>query len=135
MEYILQDASSSLQPNMNHACFTQRLRLDDIRSAVRSVDNLHHPLSRLVSLENTNGAFGGLPLTMEYTQSVRELCDEFGLLLHIDGARIFNAAAALNCDVKELVAPADSVQICLSKGLCAPVGSLLVVGNCLKPKT
>jgi threonine aldolase len=102
------------------------LRLEDIERAVRDPANLHHPLSRLVWLENTQGAEGGVPLTPAYTQSVRELCDRHGLRLHVDGARIWNAAAALNCDVKELAGPADSVSFCLSKGLCAPVGSLLV---------
>jgi threonine aldolase len=102
------------------------LRLEDIERAVRDPANLHHPLSRLVWLENTQGAEGGVPLTPAYTQSVRELCDRHGLRLHVDGARIWNAAAALGCDVKELSGPADSVSFCLSKGLCAPVGSLLV---------
>jgi threonine aldolase len=101
------------------------LRLEDIEAAVRDPNNLHHPLSRLVWLENTQGAEGGVPLTPAYTQSVRELCDRHGLMLHVDGARIWNAAAALGCDVKELSGPADSVSFCLSKGLCAPVGSIL----------
>lgn len=101
------------------------LRLEDIRAAIRE-DDPHFARTRLVCLENTQGAVGGIPITAEYTRQVRALCDEFGLSLHIDGARIWNAAAALNCDVAELAAPADSVSFCLSKGLCAPVGSLLV---------
>lgn len=101
------------------------LALDDIQGALRDPRDMHYPISRMVCIENTNGALGGLPLTPEYTRSVRELCDEHGLKLHIDGARIWNAAAALKCDIKELVAPADSVTFCVSKGLCAPVGSLL----------
>lgn len=101
------------------------LDLDDIRHAVRDPGNDHYPRTRLVALENTQGSVGGVPITAEYTQAVRALCDEYGLLLHLDGARIWNAAAALGCDVKELVAPVDSVMFCLSKGLCAPVGSML----------
>jgi threonine aldolase len=101
------------------------LALDDIRAAIRDPHDVHYPITRLVCLENTNGAVGGIPLSIDYTRSVRALCDEFGLALHIDGARIWNAAAALGCDVKELAGPADTVTFCLSKGLCAPAGSLL----------
>jgi threonine aldolase len=80
----------------------------------------------LICIENTQNVCGGIPLTAEYTSQVGKLAKENGLLFHIDGARIFNAAAALNVDVKELTAPADSVMFCLSKGLAAPVGSMLV---------
>jgi threonine aldolase len=101
------------------------LALDDIRAAFRDPQDVHYPSTRLVCLENTNGSVGGIPLTADYTRSVRALCDEFGLKLHIDGARIWNAAAALGCDVKELAEPAHTITFCLSKGLCAPAGSLL----------
>jgi threonine aldolase len=67
----------------------------------------------------------GTPLTAGYTAQVVQLARDHGLRVHVDGARIFNAAAALNVDVSELVRDVDSVQICLSKGLCAPVGSLV----------
>lgn len=101
------------------------LALDDIRAAVRQ-ENEHFPRTRLICLENTQGAMGGMPLTVEYTEQVGQIAREHGLKLHIDGARIFNAAAALNVPASELAAPADSVSFCLSKGLCAPVGSVLV---------
>ncbi len=101
------------------------LALNDIEGAVRDVNDEHYPSTRLVSIENTNGALGGLPIGAEYMKATRQLCDRYELRLHVDGARIWNAATALNCDVKELVGPADSVTFCLSKGLCAPVGSLL----------
>ena len=71
---------------------------------------------------------GGVPISPEYTAELGEFARRHGLILHIDGARIFNAAAAYAVDVKELVADADSLTFCLSKGLCAPVGSVLV-GN------
>jgi len=100
------------------------LPLDEILAAVRG-ENVHHPRTRLICLENTHNYCFGSPLTVEYTRSVGELARSRGLKLHIDGARIFNAAVALCVDVKELVAPADSVSFCLSKGLSAPVGSLL----------
>lgn len=101
------------------------LALDDIRHAVRG-NNVHFPRTRLIALENTQGTVGGMPLTVDYTRQVAEIAREHGLKLHIDGARIFNAAAALDVPVRDLVEPADSMTFCLSKGLCAPVGSMLV---------
>jgi threonine aldolase len=100
------------------------LRLDDIRAAIRA-DDPHQPITRLVSLENTHNRCGGVALTAEYTQAVAELCHQHGIKLHLDGARLFNAAAALGLPAGALVAPVDSVTFCLSKGLCAPVGSLI----------
>ena len=100
------------------------LLLDAIESAIRP-DDEHHPITRLIALENTHNRCGGSPLSVEYTRKVGELAHAHGLVLHLDGARIFNAAAALNVDVAELAAPVDSVTFCLSKGLCAPVGSVL----------
>jgi len=101
-----------------------RLVLDDIRAAIRP-DNAHFPTTRLITLENTHNRCGGAALTAEYTQSVGEIAKQHNLVLHLDGARIFNAAASLGVDAAELVAPADSITFCLSKGLSAPVGSVL----------
>lgn len=101
------------------------LSLEDIQASIRSED-VHHAFTRLVCLENTQNICGGVPLTVEYTQQVAELVRRNNLSLHIDGARIFNSATAQNVDVKELVAPADSVMFCLSKGLVSPIGSMLV---------
>ena len=100
------------------------LALDDIFASIRSVD-VHHPTTRLVCLENTQNICGGVPLSPDYIHQVAELAYRNHLSLHIDGARIFNAAAALNVSVRELVGPADSIMFCLSKGLAAPVGSIL----------
>lgn len=101
------------------------LALGDILKSIRTED-VHHPITRLICLENTQNICGGVPLTPEYTRQVGELARQHDLSLHIDGARIFNAAAAQNVSVKELVAPADSIMFCLSKGLAAPIGSMLV---------
>ncbi|MEP0762729.1 MAG: low-specificity L-threonine aldolase [Chloroflexota bacterium] len=101
------------------------LPLEAIEAAIRP-DNVHMPVTRLIALENTQGTVGGIPISKAYTDAVGELARAHGLALHIDGARIFNAATALNVDVADLVAAADSVTFCLSKGLCAPVGSVLV---------
>lgn len=101
------------------------LRLDDIRASIQP-DDSHRTITRLICLENTQNICGGVPLTAEYTAQVGQIVNEHGLKFHIDGARIFNAAAALDVDVKQLAAPADSVMFCLSKGLVAPIGSMLV---------
>ena len=101
------------------------LDFDDILASIQTED-VHHTITRLVCLENTQNVCGGVVLSAEYTRAVGKIVRENNLFLHIDGARIFNAAAALNVSVKELVEPADSVMFCLSKGLVAPVGSMLV---------
>lgn len=103
-------------------------RNSDLENAVNQADE-HKPITRLVALENTHNAAGGMPITAEYTAEVAAFARRNNLQLHIDGARIFNAAAALGVDVKTLVAGADSVTFCLSKGLCAPAGSVLLGGR------
>lgn len=100
------------------------LRLEDIEGAIRA-DDVHFPRTRLVCLENTHNMCNGTPLTAAYTAQVARLAHRHGLRVHLDGARVFNAAAALGVDVRTLVQEVDSVMFCLSKGLCAPVGSLL----------
>lgn len=100
------------------------LPLDAIEAAIRP-DDPHYPRSSLICLENTQNKCGGIPLTPAYTRWVAELARRHGLKLHVDGARIFNAAVALGVSARELVEPADSVMFCLSKGLCAPIGSVL----------
>lgn len=100
------------------------LRMEDIEGAIRG-DDVHYPVTRLIILENTQNRCGGTPITSVYTQAVGELAHRHNIRLHLDGARLFNAAVALNVPAKELAAPADSVTVCLSKGLCAPVGSVL----------
>ena len=100
------------------------LSLAAIEAAINPDDD-HYPISRLICLENTHNRCGGVALTAEYTQRVGELARARGLRLHLDGARLFNAAAATGSSAAELSAPADSVTFCLSKGLCAPVGSVL----------
>lgn len=101
------------------------LRLEDIRAGI-AADDIHFPKTTLVCLENTQGASGGQPLSADYIRQVGQICQENNLKLHIDGARIFNAAAACNEDIATLAAPADSLTFCLSKGLCAPAGSVIV---------
>tara|TARA_B100000686_G_scaffold348528_2_gene439804 strand:- start:4738 stop:5772 length:1035 start_codon:yes stop_codon:yes gene_type:complete len=96
----------------------------DLSKAIRE-EELHYPETRLICLENTHNYCSGFPLTKDYTNSVWELARKHSLKIHLDGARIFNAAVALSTDVKNLTKQTDSVMFCLSKGLSAPVGSLL----------
>jgi len=98
--------------------------LDAIEAAIRP-DNVHYPRTRLISVENTHNRCHGSPLSPAYMRSLREIADRRGLEIHVDGARIFNAAVAQKLDVKELAADADSVSFCLSKALAAPVGSVV----------
>jgi len=100
------------------------MRLEDIQAAIRA-DDEHFPITRLIALENTHNSTGGTVLSPDYMESVSAIARGRGLKLHLDGARIFNGAAALGLPVSALTASADSVTFCLSKGLCAPVGSVL----------
>jgi threonine aldolase len=100
------------------------LKIEHIQDAIRRND-IHDPPTRLITLENTHNRCGGAVLSPEYIQEVAAIARDQGLKIHLDGARIFNAAAALGVDPGVLVSPADSVMFCLSKGLGAPVGSVL----------
>lgn len=117
-------ALGGIQPRPLRNQLDGTLLLEDIEAAIRE-DDPHYPITRLVALENTHNRCNGIPLTAKYIKSVGELAKKHKLVLHMDGARIFNAQVALGVPVKKLVAPADSVTFCLSKGLCAPVGSVL----------
>jgi threonine aldolase len=101
------------------------LDLSEVVAAIRDPNNLHFPRTKLVTVENTHNRCGGAPLTVEYMQAVGRLAREHRLKVHVDGARIFNAAVALGVDPKALAADADSITFCLSKGLAAPVGSVI----------
>ncbi|KAM7252272.1 hypothetical protein ACFE04_024155 [Oxalis oulophora] len=103
------------------------LDIDLIEAAIRDPrGELVYPTTRLICLENTHANTGGRCLPAEYIDKVGELAKKHGLKLHIDGARIFNASVALGVPLHRLVQAADSVSICLSKGLGAPVGSVIV---------
>jgi threonine aldolase len=100
------------------------LALEKIESVIRT-ENVHFPRTRLICLENTQNKCGGRLLSTQYMAEVRQLALQHGLKVHLDGARIFNAAVAFGIDVKALTKDADSVSLCLSKGLAAPVGSVI----------
>ncbi len=95
-----------------------------IAQAIRE-DNIHFPRTGLLCIENTHNRAGGTVLTPAQIGAMAQVAHDQGIPVHLDGARIFNAAIALGIDVRELTAPVDSVMFCLSKGLSAPVGSLL----------
>jgi threonine aldolase len=98
------------------------LDLDKVAAAIKPIDP-HFARTRLLSLENTTG---GKPIPLDYLGNARAFTRERGLAMHLDGARLFNAAVALSVPVREIAQHFDSISVCLSKGLGAPVGSVLV---------
>lgn len=111
---------------------------DMVRECIRPV-NLHTPITKMVALENTHNHHGGTVLPQDEILKVREVCDEFDLIFHLDGARIWNAHIATGMSLPELVRPFHSVSVCLSKGLGAPVGSLALgsrefINQCLRER-
>ena len=100
------------------------INIEDIHSAIR-MDNVHFPKTAAITLENTHNLCNGAPLLPEYIHEVAQIAHNNNMKVHIDGARIFNASVAQTLDVAKLVIDADSVTFCLSKGLSAPVGSIV----------
>jgi threonine aldolase len=100
------------------------LEAEDIAKELR-VKNIHFPETRLICLENTHNRGGGTITPINNMKGIKDLADSKGIFVHLDGARVFNAAVALGVDVKEITAHVDTVMFCLSKGLCAPVGSMV----------
>lgn len=96
----------------------------EVKAAIRP-KNIHFPRTSLICIENTHNRSGGCVVPIENMRAIYEIAQDAGIKVHLDGARVFNAAVALGVDVKEITQYCDSVQFCLSKGLCAPVGSLV----------
>lgn len=111
-----------LQPLPTHR---GRFDLGDIVGAIRQLGDVHQPPSTLLCLENTHNRDGGVPVSPGDTRAMAQVAHEHGLRVHLDGARLFNAAVALKVSAADLVADVDSVTFCLSKGLACPMGSLL----------
>jgi threonine aldolase len=103
-----------------------RIELDEIRAAFRDPSDPHDPITALVMLENTHSDSMAQPLPADYMDSVAQVAHDGGVPLHVDGARVFNAAIALGVPARDLLASADSATFCLSKGLSCPVGSVVV---------
>ncbi|MCX7655899.1 MAG: low-specificity L-threonine aldolase [Treponemataceae bacterium] len=98
------------------------LPLEEIKARIRGTD-IHYPPTSLICLENAHSSGRVIPLS--YLKEVTTLAHSYGIPVHLDGARIFNAAIALGVEARDIASSVDSVMFCLSKGLCAPVGSLL----------
>jgi threonine aldolase len=105
-----------------------RLQPEQVRAAIREPD-IHQPPTGLLCLENTHNRRGGTCLSPSQTKSLCDVAHDAGFPVHLDGARVFNAAVALSVNVRQLTGPVDSVMFCLSKGLSAPVGSMLAGSN------
>ncbi|XP_002975719.2 probable low-specificity L-threonine aldolase 2 [Selaginella moellendorffii] len=97
-----------------------------VENAIKPLDDEHFATTRLICIENTHNRCGGRCVSVEYTDQVGQLAKRYGLRLHVDGARIFNASTALGVSPERLVRAADTVSVCLSKGLAAPAGSVIV---------
>lgn len=97
---------------------------EDIRAAIRE-DDIHMPETSLICLENTHNRAGGAIIPLENMQAIYGIAQKANIPVHLDGARLFNAAVASGIEAKEFAAYTDSVQFCLSKGLGAPIGSIL----------
>jgi len=97
----------------------------DVEAAIRPAD-IHQPRTSLICIENTHNRAGGTAVTPRQIESINEVAKKYGIGLYMDGARIFNAAVALQVDPKQLTQHVDNLMFCLSKGLSAPIGSLVV---------
>ncbi|MDQ3229327.1 MAG: low-specificity L-threonine aldolase [Pseudomonadota bacterium] len=117
----------SIQPQPIPQADDGTLPLDAVERAIKPVDP-HFARTRLLCLENT---WHGRPLPLAYMGAARELCDRRGLALHLDGARLYNASVAQGVSAREIAQHFDSVSVCLSKGLGAPVGSVLLGSHAL----
>jgi threonine aldolase len=101
------------------------LKPEHVEAVIRDRTDLHNPFTRVICLENTHNRCGGVVLDGAYTRTMADLAHRHDAVLHVDGARIFNAAVALGVPVADLTGPVDTVTFCASKGLAAPVGSVL----------
>lgn len=104
------------------------MNLEDIQHVFRRDNDDHFAKTAVICLENTHNMTGGIAISKEYTDQVGILSKNLGIPVHVDGARIFNASIALGISMSSLCESVDSISVCLSKGLGAPIGSL-VVGN------
>lgn len=107
------------------AGYAGQMEPEQVRKAIRAKD-IHQPVTALICLENTHNKAGGRVLPLSYMKEIKKIADEHRIPVHLDGARLFNAVAATKIKASEWAKNVSSLQICLSKGLSAPVGSLLI---------
>lgn len=103
-----------------------RIAAEQVKQAINPPDFYHSPRTRLVSLENTTNKGGGACYELQEIKAIKEVCTSHGLAFHLDGARLWNALVAKNHDPKEYGAQFDTISVCFSKGLGAPIGSALL---------
>jgi threonine aldolase len=136
-EVIVEERSHIYNMESTHMTFISGVTPRPVRSTRGAMDpkdvaanirkpNVHTPRTSLICLENTHNNWGGSVIPLENFKAVRKVADEHGLRVHLDGARIFNASVASGVPAREFAGQVDSLQFCLSKGLSAPVGSMLV---------
>ena len=101
------------------------MNLLSIKNSIREND-IHEPITRLICIENTHNVCGGKILPLEFISKLRKISNQYHIPIHMDGARIWNAISAIGIEPHEMVKNVDSISVCLSKGLGAPVGSLLI---------
>ncbi len=135
-EVIVEERSHIYNMESTHMTFISGVTPRPVRSARGAMDpkdivaairkpNVHTPQTTLICLENTHNNWGGAVIPLENFKAVRRIARDHGLKVHLDGARIFNASVASGVPVREFAEEVDSIQFCLSKGLSAPVGSML----------
>jgi threonine aldolase len=112
-----------------------RLTAAQVEAAIRPDDNVHYPITQLISLENTHNRGGGSCYALEEMEAIAEVARRYGIPLHLDGARIFNALVATGQDARAYGRLFDTISVCLSKGLGAPVGSVLLGSKAFIHKT
>jgi threonine aldolase len=126
---LYEQGGAAVHSQLQTRCFASddgMLDPDAMGPFVHTDEDPHHAPTRVVTLENTHNRCGGRVLDQRRVLAVRAFCNRHDLLLHLDGARVCNAAVASGLPPAEIAAPFDSVSVCLSKGLGAPVGSVLV---------
>jgi threonine aldolase len=139
-EVIVEEKSHIYNMESTHMTFISGVTPRPVRSERGAMDpkevvanirkpNVHTPRTSLICLENTHNNWGGAVVPLENFKAIRKIADENALKVHLDGARIFNASHASGVPVKEYAKCVDSVMFCLSKGLSAPVGSMLVASK------
>ncbi len=139
-EVIVEERSHIYNMESTHMTFISGVTPRPVRSTRGAMDprdvaanirkpNVHTPRTSLVCLENTHNNWGGSVIPLENFKAIRKVADEHGIRVHLDGARIFNASVASGVPVREFAGQVDSLQFCLSKGLSAPVGSMLVANR------
>jgi len=111
-----------------------RIAAEQVKQAINPPDFYHSPRTRLVSLENTTNKGGGACYELQEIKAIKEVCTSHGLAFHLDGARLWNALVAKNHDPKEYGAQFDTISVCFSKGLGAPIGSALLGSKALIDK-